>query len=163
MRSSRSRTGPSSTRVPLRASSNGATPAPSWPPPTTARAATRSCSHAPSGRRFPTRARAHSSPCSSTAPTCARRATSTIRRPLVEGRAERRELRLQLGRHRLHRRHPHVVAEPLFEPVALRTPVAGVEMTLGLGDLGLGECAVEKRLHHLLALLAPVDQPGTAS
>ena len=68
-----------------RVCSRTATTAPCSPRPTTARATIRCCSRATSGIASRTRAAARSTRCSSTAPTCARRATSTFARAGTAG------------------------------------------------------------------------------
>src|SRR5437763_12202290 len=69
---------------------------------------------------------------------------------------QRRELLLQLDRHRLAEGLAHVVAQALLEPVALTAPLALVEMRLRLAPLRLAEGVVEVRLHHLLAVRAGI-------
>src|SRR5215210_1223582 len=76
--------------------------------------------------------------------------------------AERGELRLQLGRHRLLDRDAHEVPQVDLEPVPLLAPRAACEVLLRLLNLGRRKLPIEVRLHQLLAPVADVHHVGTA-
>src|SRR4029453_7324483 len=81
----------------------------------------------------------------------------------LELQPQRRELRLEVGGHRLRDDLAHVDAQALLEAVAPPAPVAPVEMLLRLDPLLLAEDVVEIRLHHLLTVRAWVFHPSPST
>src|SRR6266511_1596698 len=76
--------------------------------------------------------------------------------------AERRELRLQLRRHRLLDGDTHEMAQVDLEPVSLLAPRAARKVLLRLLHLDRRQLSVEVLLHQFLALVADVHHVGTA-
>src|SRR5205823_8627903 len=78
------------------------------------------------------------------------------RRRSGKGGAQRRELPLQLDRHRLFAATAHELPQALLEAVTTAAVTALVEVPLGLGPLGVAQDTIEEGLHDFLALLAEV-------
>src|SRR5262245_47471953 len=129
---------------------------------TTGRATTRPCSRGRPGDASPTRAPVRSPRRSSPATTSSRRGTWTIRtsgsrrtaapEPLLERLPEPRELRHQLGRHRLVGRDRDQSPQVRVAPIALVATGAPGEVLPRLLHLVVGQDSVEVRLHHLFAV-----------